>query len=222
MTVTVNVLYFPGTNCERETLSAFARVGADPRLVFASEAARGNQRIDDADVLCIPGGFTFGDHLGAGGVAGALLRTKLADQLKACADRPVIAICNGFQIATRAGMFGDDVALAVNAGGTFRHRMDQPHVVQSANSPWLAGLAGQTLRFPCAHGEGRFVHQGAGPWAVALRYPPGENPDGSTDDIAGVVSANGLVFGLMDHPERAVDGPGNLEIFRNGVAAARA
>jgi len=220
MTVSVNVLYFPGTNCERETLEAFRRVGASPRLVFASEAARGNDPIDDADVLCIPGGFTYGDHLGAGGVAGALLRTQLAEQLRACASRPVIAICNGFQIATRAGMFGPDVALAVNAGGTFRHRMDQPHVVEPSDSPWLHGLTGATLRFPCAHGEGRFVHRGPGAWTVALRYPDGHNPDGSADDIAGVVSPNGLVFGLMDHPERAADEPGNLEIFRNGVAAA--
>lgn len=221
MTVRVNVVYFPGTNCERETLDAFRRVGAAPRLVFATDAARGDDRIDDADVVCIPGGFTYGDHLGAGGVASVLLRTRLADQLKACADRPLIAICNGFQIVTRAGIFGDDVALAVNAGGTFRHRMEQPHQVVDGSSPWLSGLAGQVLRFPCAHGEGRFVHRGPGAWRTALRYPPGENPDGSNDDIGGVVSPDGLVFGLMDHPERSPEHPGNLDIFRNGVRAAR-
>jgi len=224
MTVTVNVVYFPGTNCQRETLTAFERVGASPRLVFASDLLAGDARLDDADLLCIPGGFTFGDHLGAGGVASLLLRTELSDQLKACATRPVIAICNGFQIAVRSGLFGDDVALAVNASGTFHHRMDQPHLVADDPSPWFEGLRGEMLRFPCAHGEGRFVHRSdltRAPWRPAITYPVGENPDGSTDDIGGIVSRDGLVFGLMNHPERAADGPGNLDLFRNGVRAAK-
>lgn len=224
MSVTVNVVSFPGTNCQRETLVAFARVGATPRLVFASDLLTGDARLDDADLLCIPGGFTFGDHLGAGGVASLLLRTELADQLRAASTRPVLAICNGFQIAVRAGMFGDHVALTVNEHGTFHHRMDQPHLIADDPSPWFEGLRGETLRFPCAHGEGRFVHHtdlDVAPWRPVIRYPEGENPDGSTDDIGGIVSHDGLVFGLMNHPERAADGPGNLDLFRNGVLAAK-
>jgi phosphoribosylformylglycinamidine (FGAM) synthase-like amidotransferase family enzyme len=224
MKPTVNVLYLPGTNCQEETIAAFAAVGATPRLRFAADLLAGHERLDDADILCIPGGFSFGDHLGAGAVAGALLRSHLADQFEACRTRPLIGICNGFQIAVRGGCFGK-VALKVNSSGTFRNEENQRHVVDEDNdSPWLTGLGGQTLVFPCAHGEGRFHPDSTTPAAeyrVALRYEKESNPDGSFDNIAGVTSLDGLSFGLMDHPERAVDPEVRLAFFENGVRAVR-
>jgi phosphoribosylformylglycinamidine synthase len=176
----------------------------------------------------VPGGFSFGDHLGAGAVAALLLGTRLAEQFRACQDRLLLGVCNGFQIAVRAGCFGPDVALKVNLSGTFHNRPDQPHVVAVDNdSLWLAGLGGQVLEFPCAHGEGRFIYRAsdvaapaAAQWRTALRYPAGANPDGSAADIAGITSTNGLILGLMDHPERAQDPEVRLAIFRNGVRAA--
>jgi phosphoribosylformylglycinamidine synthase len=184
----------------------------------------GAARLDGADILCIPGGFSFGDHLGAGAIAGLLLRTKLADQFQNCWDRPLIGICNGFQIALRAGCFGPGIALMTNSDGTFRNRPDQSHVVNSMNeSPWLSGLGGHTLEFPCAHGEGRLVYENTGmaiQWKVALRYPDDANPDGSMDNIAGLTSRNGLLFGLMNHPERARDPADRMVFFENGVRAA--
>ncbi len=223
----VKVLYSPGTNSHQETMWAFERVGAKPELLFVSDVLAGHSRLDDGDLLCIPGGFTHGDHTGAGNVTGQLLRRRLGDQLESALRKPVIAICNGFQIAVRAGLFGGAVSLTVNEVGTFRNIVRQPHLVpaNSANV-WTSSLSGQTLHFPCAHGEGRFVYtppstSSQDDWKVALEYPTGTNPDGSTQDIAGIVSPDGLLFGLMNHPERLPDEPGNLEIFANGVKAAR-
>ncbi len=220
MPVTVNIAYFPGTNCQAETAVAFESVGARPRHIFLADVLDGKARLDDADILCLPGGFCFGDHIASGVVAAKFLTTRLADQLAACRTRPMICICNGFQIAVRAGLFGDGVALTVNDVGTFNHVTRQQHYIQPGHgNVWLEGLEGQTLRFPCAHGEGRFVHSSEDGWRTAITYPAGENPDGSTDDIAGISSPDGLTLGLMDHPERARD-EANLEIFRNGVRGA--
>ena len=217
----INVLYAPGTNSHKETLFAFEKVGAEARLLHLSALLSGEERLDSGDALCIPGGFAHGDHLGAGAVAGQLLRNKLGDQLANAAQKPIIAICNGFQIAVRAGLFGDKVALDINNVGTFRHDMRQLHVVAEDNkSVWFDGLQGQTLKFPCAHGEGRFVFEDRDGWDVALRYPADMNPDGSTEDIAGISAGEGLILGLMNHPERLLSEPGNLEIFANGVRAA--
>jgi phosphoribosylformylglycinamidine synthase len=223
---TVNVLYLPGTNCQEETLRAFRHVGAAPRLLFLADALAGRDRLDSADILCLPGGFSFGDHLAAGRVAAMLLRTRLADQYAAARGRLMLAICNGFQIAVRAGWFGTGVALTVNTNGTFQNVPNQPHEVVPDNpSPWLAGLSGQTLEFPCAHGEGRFVAEpnpdGREGWRAALRYPEHANPDGSADGVAGVTTPDGLAFGLMNHPERALDKQVRLAFFANGVRAAR-
>jgi phosphoribosylformylglycinamidine (FGAM) synthase-like amidotransferase family enzyme len=224
MKPTVNVLYLPGTNCQAETLRAFRRAGARASLLFLSDVMNGNARLDSADILCIPGGFSFGDHLGAGAIAGLILRTKLADQFRNCWDRPLLGICNGFQIALRAGCFGPGIALMTNSSGTFTNRPDQRHIVSDVNeSPWLTGLGSQTLEFPCAHGEGRLVYDDTGTpalWRVALHYPDDANPDGSVHNIAGLTSGNGLVFGLMDHPERADDPAIRMVFFDNGLRAA--
>jgi phosphoribosylformylglycinamidine (FGAM) synthase-like amidotransferase family enzyme len=145
----------------------------------------------------------------------------LRDQLQACLARPMICICNGFQIALRAGCFGTNLALATNAGGAFQDCPEQPHqVVQGNPSRWLKGMEGETLVFPCAHAEGRFVYRQTGSWRAALRYPGQKNPDGSSDGIAGITTPDGLVLGLMNHPERAINREANLTIFENGVRAA--
>lgn len=221
---TVGILYAPGTNSHHETAHVFARVGGDPRFVFLSEVLAGTDRLDGFDIVCFPGGFAHGDHLGAGTLAGLLLRERLADQLAVVATRPLIAICNGFQVAMGAGLFGDGITLTVNDVGTFRNLQHQAHLVaDDAISPWLTSLAGQTIRFPCAHGEGRLVTDGptADSWRAELHYPAGENPDGSAFDIAGITTPDGLVFGLMDHPERAPDTEAAVQIFANGIAATR-
>lgn len=217
----VNILYVPGTNCHRETAQAFRRVGGEPRLVFLSDLLEGRARLSDADVVCLPGGFAFGDHIGAGKVAAAFLRMRLGDQLQESCAKPMICICNGFQVAVQAGLFGA-VSLVVNESGTFLDEPRQRHLVATDNdSVWLDGLHGAELRFPCAHGEGRFLCESEDGWRRALSYPAGANPDGSYDDVAGVTTPDGLVLGIMDHPERSPDSPQVLDLFANAIRATR-
>ena len=221
----VNVLYLPGTNCQEETLRAFTRVGAKPRILLLADLLSGAEQLDSADLLCVPGGFSFGDHLGAGTVAGVLLRTRFRAELERCRTRMMLCICNGFQIAVRARCFGGGVALVDNECGTFRNVPNQAHIVDLHNpSPWLSGLGGLTLRFPCAHAEGRFYSVSPVPsseWLPAFRYPSGENPDGSMWDLAGITSPDGLLLGLMNHPERGTNDVANVAVFANGIAAYR-
>lgn len=221
MSVTVNILYSPGTNCQHETAEAFRRVGAEPSIVMLADLLAGTTRLQDADIVCLPGGFAFGDHTGAGNVAAWYLRTELRDQLEAISTKPTMCICNGFQIAVRAGMFGA-VSLAINECGTFHDEPLQAHRVAEDNgSFWLDGLRGETLRFPCAHGEGRFMFDDHHGWLPALVYPDDANPDGSSDGIAGVTTTDGLAIGLMNHPERGLRSPRVIELFANGVRFAR-
>jgi phosphoribosylformylglycinamidine synthase subunit PurQ / glutaminase len=221
MSVRVSILYVPGTNCHRETAATFRRVGGDPHWVLLEDLLRGSARLSDADVVCLPGGFAFGDHIGAGNVAAAFLTRRLGEQLKRCREKPMICICNGFQIAVRTGLFGP-VSLVVNANGTFHDEPRQRHlVVEDNDSFWLDGLRGATLEFPCAHGEGRFIYERREGWRPALLYPAGANPDGSSDGIAGVTNPDGNILGVMDHPERARDAPLVDELFANAIRAAR-
>jgi phosphoribosylformylglycinamidine synthase subunit PurQ / glutaminase len=221
VSVTVNILYSPGTNCQHETADAFRRVGAEPSILLLSDLLAGTARLQDADIACLPGGFAFGDHSGAGNVAAWHLRTHLREQLSAISLKPTICICNGFQIAVRAGMFGE-VSLATNKSGTFHDEPQQAHLVVEGNdSFWLDGLRGETIRFPCAHGEGRFVFDDREGWTPALIYPEDANPDGSSEGIAGITTPSGLTLGLMNHPERGLPSSGALEIFANGVRAVR-
>jgi phosphoribosylformylglycinamidine synthase subunit PurQ / glutaminase len=216
----VNVLYFPGTNCQRETLHAFEMAGGTARQVFAEDVLSGRDRMDDADILCIPGGFCYGDHVRAGLIAGSLLSIALCEQLEECRKRPVLCICNGFQIGVRAGFFGRGVTLANNDSGTFLNRPWQKHLVPDDHGTvWLKGLEGMALEFPCAHGEGKFLYTSRDGWHPALYYPADQHPDGTTQDIAGIATPDGLVFGLMNHPERAAFRDENVEIFRNGLRA---
>ena len=133
----------------------------------------------------------------------------------------MLCICNGFQIAVRAGLFGDGLALVENEQATFRDWPCQMHAVEASEpSLWLKGLGGEVLVFPCAHGEGRFVYGSTDGWRPALRYPNETNPDGSSAGIAGITSLDGMILGMMNHPERNIRSETNLAIFENGVAAA--
>lgn len=204
-------------------MRVFRHVGADIELLFTEDVARGAASLDDGDVLCIPGGFSFGDHLGAGRVAGQLFGQQLRDALTQ-RPRPVIAICNGFQIAVQCGLFGTGVDLVANQSGTFLNIPNQKHqVVENNDSVWLNGLAGKELVFPCAHAEGQFRYDPTVPaaergWQPALVYPQGHNPDGSMSDIAGITSRDGLILGMMDHPERSMNHDVRNAFFANVVA----
>lgn len=223
MTATINrprvlIPVAPGTNRDQELAAAFTLAGAEPHRVPLAQLRYGEVRLADFQLLALPGGFSYGDALGAGRLIGLDLSSWFGDQLREARDRemPIIGICNGFQALVHAGLLpgeGDAAALTANANGRFECRW--VHLApQSTGSVWTTDLA-RPLWCPVAHGEGRFV---AGDLErleannqVAFRYcdaegaPAGEayplNPNGSARDVAGVVDPSGLVLGMMPHPE---------------------
>ena len=194
----IAVLVFPGSNDDRDAAWALSALGAEPQLVWHAE--RDFPRVDG---VVLPGGFSYGDYLRAGAIA------RFAPAMEAVAGfardgGPVLGICNGFQILCEAGLLPG--VLRPNASLSFVCR-DVPLVVERADTPFTARCeAGQTLVIPVKHGDGCYQAPPDLPAEqVVLRYAPGENPNGSDGDIAGIVNADGNVLGLMPHPEHAVD-----------------
>jgi phosphoribosylformylglycinamidine synthase subunit PurQ / glutaminase len=215
------VLQFPGSCDERDALHACSLLG-EARLVWHEE-----RDLEGIDAVVIPGGFSYGDYLRAGAIARFSPAMEAVAGF-AAAGGPVLGICNGFQVLCEAGLLPG--ALLLNEDLRFHCRQleliadgpkCQPGIDISAHRPRLS--------IPAKHGEGRY-------WApeevldgleangqVAYRYAPGQNPNGSARDIAGVRNQAGNVVGLMPHPEHAVDpltgSTDGLRVFE-AVAAA--
>jgi phosphoribosylformylglycinamidine synthase len=203
MMVRAMVLAAPGVNCDPETVEAAHMAGAEAELVHLNQLFKGERRLRHFGMLIFPGGFSYGDHLGAGSLLATTLRHRLFDDLQRFIDdgRPVLGICNGFQALARLGLLGT-VSLIPNVSQRFVCRW-VPLRVEASPCLFLRGL--DRLELPVAHGQGRVViDEGNGRDSVPapLRYE--ENPNGSTADIAGVSNERGNVFGLMPHPERYV------------------
>jgi len=221
----VLVLRTAGVNCDEETAHAFRLAGGNVETVHVGAFLRGERSFDEFHVLAFPGGFSYGDDLGAGTVLANQLRSHLSDELRAFVDsgRLVLGICNGFQVLVRLGLLpGWDgepaVALVENHSAKFEDRWVQL-AVETERCPFLVSQAGQVVRFPVAHKEGRFVVRDAevlarleGEGQIVLRYTGASgdaggvsypaNPNGSVADIAGISNPQGNVLGLMPHPER--------------------
>jgi phosphoribosylformylglycinamidine synthase len=198
----VAIIVFPGSNDDVDAALALERLGAKPVLVWHAEP-----RLPDVGAVILPGGFSYGDYLRAGAIA------RFSPAMQAVADFAagggyVLGICNGFQVLCEAGLLPG--ALRPNESLSFVCK-DVPLRVERADVPFLAGCeVGQRLTIPVKHGEGCFfadadlLDELRARNQVVLRYD-GENPNGSVDDIAGVVNAEGNVMGIMPHPEHAVD-----------------
>jgi phosphoribosylformylglycinamidine synthase I len=199
---TFGVIQFPGSCDERDALAACERVG-DARLVW-----HGETDLSDLDALVVPGGFSYGDYLRAGAIARFAPAMAAVSEL-ACGGLPVLGICNGFQVLCEAGLLPG--ALLPNAGLRFVCRQVKVETV-TAHGAWTAGLdPGEWLSMPVKHAWGRYFAPAAQlvelreRGQIAFRYAPGQNPNGSLDDIAGVTNEAGNILGLMPHPEHAVD-----------------
>jgi phosphoribosylformylglycinamidine synthase subunit PurQ / glutaminase len=197
------VLVFPGSNDERDAALALEALGADAVLVW-----HGDRELPDVGAVVLPGGFSYGDYLRCGAIA------RFSPAMRAVADFAaegglVLGICNGFQVLCEAGLLPG--VLRPNESLAFVCR-DVAVQVERTDTPFTSRCTpGQELTIPVKHGEGCYfadpelLAQLAGADQVVLRYREDDNPNGSVDRIAGVVNDEGNVFGLMPHPEHAVD-----------------
>jgi phosphoribosylformylglycinamidine synthase len=223
----VAVVRFPGSNCDFDALRAAELVGANAYFVWHRDASLGG-----ADVVLLPGGFSYGDYLRAGAIA-RFSPVMQAVQRHAAAGGPVLGICNGFQILCEAHLLPG--ALMRNAGLTFVAKPVDV-VVERTDTVFTSAYApGSRLRLPVAHGDGRFVaaedtlRMLEAEGRVVLRYVAGTegsplqpNPNGSANHIAGICNAAGTVVGIMPHPERIAEGllgpPDGLGFFQSLAA----
>lgn len=210
----VAVWYWPGTNCEAESIETWKLIGADPELVFAKDFMSGAKIIRDYAIHHFAGGFTYSDDAGAGAIAAIM--SEEAIQMLVDAQLPTILICNGFQIGVRSLVFGSGLALVENDCGEFQS-IPVSHQVLPSNCIWTKGLEYEKLSFPAAHKFGKFIVVGNNQPNINLVYES-HSPNGGK--IAGICSDNGLIFGLMDHPERPFGNSDGLKIFQNGLRAA--
>ena len=207
--VHVAVVRFPGSNCETETLAAIERAGGRAELIDYRAASIGG-----AEVVILPGGFSYGDYLRSGAIA-RFAPVMAAVAQHAAAGGRVIGICNGFQILCEAHLLPG--ALLPNAHRHFVSRPVDVRIDRTDTACTSEFQLGDVVRIPIAHGEGRFVADAStlamleGEGRVVLRYVaiPGSdlpaNPNGALHDIAGICNASGTVVGFMPHPERQAD-----------------
>ena len=198
------VVSAPGTNRDNDVAYALSLAGAEPVRVPLRVLVRRPQRLLDAQMVVFAGGFSHADALGAGALAGLEVERSLSEELRAfvASGRPVLGICNGFQILVRSGLLPG--SLLRNGDGRFVCRWVTLEPVSSTPCAWTSGID-EPIDCPVAHGEGRYVATDEIIGAhMALQYADGTNPNGSSHNVAGVTDATGMVLGLMPHPENHV------------------
>jgi len=228
--VKVIVLRTAGTNCDIETKFAFESYGAKVDAVHINRLFNGEIQLSDYHILAIPGGFTYGDDIESGRLLANELRLKLgSDICRFIGDRKlIIGICNGFQVLVKSGILpgpldkkevmahdsSQKATLTNNDSGKFEDRWSYLKI--QGKSVWTEGL-GEVVYYPVAHAQGKFVPLDRSVLKrlnkngqIAFRYCNSdgekpqypENPNGSIEDIAGIIDATGRILGLMPHPER--------------------
>jgi phosphoribosylformylglycinamidine synthase I len=229
------VLRAPGTNCDEETAHAFSLAGGLSERWHVNRLLEAPRRVAEYQVLCVPGGFSYGDDIAAGRILGNQMQHHLAGALEEfrAAGKLILGICNGFQILLKTNLLvapdetGATATLTLNDSGKFEARWVRLSV-EPNNCVFLQSI--REIELPVAHAEGKFVVRDAkaysgmeGVGRFVMRYaaksgartprlagdlsavPYPHNPNGAMGDVAGVCDETGRVFGLMPHPERFVD-----------------
>ena len=198
------VIIFPGSNRDRDMIAALTKIsGHAPQTVWHTET-----EIPESDLIIIPGGFSYGDYLRAGAIAA---RSPVMDALAKEADKgtSIIGICNGFQILTEAGLLPG--ALMRNAALTFVCREVKLEITDANTRFSNRYSEGEIIRCPVAHHDGNYfadettLSQIESNNQVVFRYADGTNPNGSINDIAGIINQQGNVLGMMPHPENLIE-----------------
>lgn len=227
---TLCVLRAPGTNCDIETKYALEHFGCSAEIVHVNQFLRDKKDISAYSGLVIPGGFSYGDHIRSGAIMGKIVGKKLGVKITKMADegKPVLGICNGFQVLVESGILprinsnSSQAALGTNTSSKYEDRWVYLRNENRGNCIFTKGVKKHT-RMPVAHAEGKLIlpldreteylnyleehDQIAFCYATDSgelakgKYP--ENPNGSIADIAGICDPSGIVMGLMPHPERA-------------------
>lgn len=227
----VLVLRAPGTNCDQETGYAFEQAGATATYAHINRLLEQPQLVAEHQILCLPGGFSYGDDIAAGRILASQMQNRLADTLNEFRDagKLVLGICNGFQILIKSGFLlpmdddGMQATLTWNDSGRYLARWVD---VKTDNSKCVFLKDIDHMYLPIAHAEGKFVTRNESVLSslqaenqLALTYCPSPsgngaalvsdaepaNPNGSTADVAGICDETGRIFGLMPHPERNID-----------------
>jgi len=225
--VTVAVIRFGGSNCDRDALRALEHLDIDGEIIWHADGLP-----EDTEGIVVPGGFSYGDYLRAGAMAA---RTPILDEVREAADAgtPVLGVCNGAQIGSESGLTPG----AFTTNRSARFQCEPVHLrVENADTPWTAAYdEGSVIEVPIAHGEGRFEIDDGHLKAlededrVLFRYCDADgnatdaaNPNGSKHNVAGVLGDDDNVAVLMPHPERAslpdigpTDGQGILRAFES-------
>jgi len=222
----VMVLRAPGTNCDQETAYAFVQAGGLADVHHVNRLLENPPLARDYQILCVPGGFSYGDDVAAGRILGNLFQHHLKEALTEfkAAGKLILGICNGFQVLIKSGVLladdaqGAPATLCLNDSGRYTDRW--VHLTAEGDKcVFLRGI--QQLELPVAHAEGKFVARNqaeldrlARGGQLVLRYtgPDGSpaagfpaNPNGSQANVAGICDETGRVLGLMPHPERNID-----------------
>ncbi len=231
----VLILRAPGTNCDEETAHAFELAGGSAERWHVNRVLEEPVRVAEFQVLCIPGGFSYGDDIAAGRILGNQIQHHLANTLAKFreAGKLIIGICNGFQVLLKTNLLapadarGPTATLTLNDSGRFEVRWVRL-AIKPGKCVFLRGI--REMELPVAHGEGKYVTRDADVFAqmegngqLVIRYatepgagtprlagtdaavPYPANPNGAMGDVAGICDKTGRVFGLMPHPERFVD-----------------
>lgn len=223
----VAILRTDGINCDEELFYAFKTAGGEPTMVHINELLDKKKRLNDYQILGLPGGFSYGDDILSAKVLANELRYRLHEQIDKfiSKDKLIIGVCNGFQVLVRMGLLpwqmgaAKDVSLIFNDSGHFECRWIKLRITPS-RCVFTRDLYGQILEMPTAHGEGKFVVKNdrigerikrdrhiAAQYVdengnITKKYP--DNPNGSHYSIAAATDSTGRIFGIMPHPERNI------------------